>query len=52
MVQYALVPEHRDEVRVNVGGVAHVVRLQTNDKNPIFVELASYLKSGEYKNRK
>ena len=52
LVQYALVPEHKDEARVNVSGVAHTVRLQKNDKNPIFVELASYLKNGEYKTRK
>lgn len=49
LVQYALVPEHKDEVRVSVGGVAHVVRLQKNDKNPIFLELASYLRNGQYK---
>lgn len=52
LVQYALVPEHKDEVRVNVGGVTHSVRLQKNEKNPIFIELASYLKGGGYKNQK
>jgi len=52
LVQFAIVPEHRDEVRVTVGGAAHVVRLQKNDKNPIFVELARFLKSGDYKNQK
>ena len=49
LVQYAMVPEHRDEVRVSVGGVNHVVRLQNNDKKPIFVELAEFLKSAENK---
>lgn len=49
LVQFAQVPDYRDEARVFVGGVAHVVRLQKNDKNPIFVELARYLKSGQYK---
>lgn len=49
LVQYALVPEHREEARVNIGGVLHSVRLHKNEKNPIFVELAKYLKNGEYK---
>jgi hypothetical protein len=43
-VEFARVPEYRSEVQVNVGGGLYPIRLQKVDTNPIFVELARYLK--------
>lgn len=48
-VEFARVPEYRSEIQVNVGGGPHPIRLQKVDTNPIFVELARYLKEGLYK---
>ncbi len=43
-VEFARVPEHKPEVQMTVGGTYHRIRLDKADMNPIFVELARYLK--------
>ncbi len=43
-VEFARMPEYKPEVQVNLGGTYYRVRLTRADMNPVFVELAKYLK--------
>jgi hypothetical protein len=44
VVQFALVPEHRPEAWLNLGGTEYRIRLQNVDSHPVLAELARALK--------
>lgn len=48
VVQFAALPDYRSEVTVNLAGTQHSVRLQKVEVNPIFSEIAKFLKERGY----
>ena len=48
-VQFAIVPEYKPEVRLTHDGVTRSIKLLKLDENPLFLELASFLKQGTFK---
>ncbi len=44
-VEFARFPEYKPEVQVEVAGTFYRVRLNRADMNPVFVELATFLKA-------
>ena len=48
-LEFARVPEYREEIQVSIGGSLFPIRLEKVDMNPVFVELARYLKNESYR---
>ena len=48
-VNFAVYPEYKPQVTIRIGEQSYSVKLQRVDSNPIFVELADYLKNGKYR---
>ena len=44
VVEYALLPEYRAEIQVTIAGSQYSVRLQKVQENPVFIDLARFLK--------
>ena len=44
-VNFALVPEYRSKVQINIEGNQQAVRLQRVDNNPILADVARFLKT-------
>lgn len=48
-VQFAMVPEYKPEVTITYNGMTQSIKLLKLDENPLFLDLARFLKEGSFK---